>query len=110
MYVLIVTTKIKAEHREAFIEATLEDARRSLQDEPGCLRFDVYQNQEEDNTIYLIEAYKDQCAAEAHLTTPHFLKWDEIVKDWFTESYEIVVCSNIFPGDDAFQNLRLDQR
>ena len=41
MRALMVTIKIKAGHRDAFVEALLSDARGSVYDEPGCLRFDV---------------------------------------------------------------------
>ena len=40
MQALMVTIKIKAGHRDAFMEAMLSDARGSVHDEPGCLRFD----------------------------------------------------------------------
>jgi quinol monooxygenase YgiN len=40
----MVTIKIKAGHRDAFMEAMLSDARGSVHDELGCLRFDVLQD------------------------------------------------------------------
>ena len=72
MHVLIVTLKIKSEHREAFIEAMLEDARGSVRNEPGCLRFDVLQDDQEPNTLHLYEVYRDQSALEAHRQAPHY--------------------------------------
>jgi hypothetical protein len=38
MQALMVTIKIKAGHRDAFMEALLSDARGSVHDEPGCFR------------------------------------------------------------------------
>ena len=84
MFALIVTIKVKPEHRDAFIEATMGDAKGSNNDEPGCLRFDVLQDNNDPNTMYLFEVYKERSDWEvAHRQTPHYLKWRETVKDWF---------------------------
>ena len=55
MIALIVTIQIKPEHREAFMESMFGDARGSNNDEPGCLRFDVLQDSEDPNRIFLYE-------------------------------------------------------
>ena len=44
MYVIIVPIQIKEGYKDAFIEAMLDDAKGSVNDEPGCLRFDVIQD------------------------------------------------------------------
>ena len=44
MYVIVAPIQIKEGHREAFIEAMLDDAKGSVRDEPDCLRFDVIQD------------------------------------------------------------------
>jgi quinol monooxygenase YgiN len=54
MQALMVTSKIKAGYRDAFMEAMLSDARGSVHDEPGCLRFDVLQDARDQNTLYLL--------------------------------------------------------
>ncbi len=100
MHVLIVTIKIKPGHKDAFIEAMLGDAIGSVRDEPGCYRFDVFQDEEDANTIYLNEVYKDKAALEAHTKMPHFLKWRETVEDWLAEAPQVAHCSNIFPTND----------
>ena len=100
MYVLVVTIKIKPGYKDAFMEAMLGDAVGSVSDESGCYRFDVLQDKEDDNTIYLNEVYKDEAALEAHTKMPHFIKWRETVKDWFAEPPQVARCSNFFPTDD----------
>ena len=55
MYVIVATLQIQQEHRETFIEEMLNDARGSVNDEPGCLRFDVIQDEKDPNRIYLYE-------------------------------------------------------
>jgi autoinducer 2-degrading protein len=84
MFALFVTIQVKPEHREAFIEATMGDANGSNNDEPGCLRFDVLQDNQDPSRMYLYEVYKDRESWEvAHRETPHYLKWRETVQDWF---------------------------
>lgn len=99
MQVLMVTIKIKAEHRDEFIEALLKDARGSVENEPGCLRFDVLQDEQEINTIHLYEVYQDQLALESHRQAPHFLLWRDTVENWYAEPPKRQLCSNIFPTD-----------
>jgi quinol monooxygenase YgiN len=82
MYMIIAPIQIKEGHRDAFIEAMLDDARGSVANEPGCLRFDVIQDGADPNRIWLYEAYTDEAAFQAHLQTPHFIKWRDTVKDW----------------------------
>jgi (4S)-4-hydroxy-5-phosphonooxypentane-2,3-dione isomerase len=44
MYVIIAPIQLKQGYKEQFIESVTEDARSSVRDEPGCLRFDVIQD------------------------------------------------------------------
>lgn len=102
MHVLFVTIRIQPEHREAFMESMLDDARGSVADEPGCLRFDVLQDSQDPNTIHLYEAYRDQEAFNAHLQAPHFIRWRDTVKDWYAAPTQSFRCDSIFPPDDAW--------
>ena len=83
MIALIVSIKIKKGHKEAFMASMMGDAHGSNNDEPGCLRFDVLQDNEDPNRIHLYEVYKNQAAVDAHRAAPHYTKWRETVKDWF---------------------------
>jgi hypothetical protein len=44
MYVIIAPIQLKQGYKEQFIESVTEDARSSVRDEPGCLRFDAIQD------------------------------------------------------------------
>jgi quinol monooxygenase YgiN len=101
--VLLVTVKMKPEHRPAFIKAMLEDARGSVTNEPGCLRFDVLQDEEDLNTLHLYEVYRDKAALEAHRQAPHYTRWRETVRDWFAEPAARRSCTNVFPQDSAWK-------
>ena len=85
MYVIIAPIQIKEGCRERFIEEMIGDAEGSLKNEPGCLRFDVIQDPEYPNRIWLYEIYRDKQAFQEHTETPHFKKWREAVQDWQEE-------------------------
>jgi len=105
MYVIIAPIKIKEEFKERFIEEMLQDAKGSMKSEPGCLRFDVIQDGDDPNKIWLYEVYVDEAAFQAHTRTPHFLKWRDTVKDWFDEGPKGAGkgSSNIWPPDDGWK-------
>ena len=75
MLAIWVKAKIKATMRDKFLKAIEADALGSERDEPGCLRFNVLQDDEDENVYYFYEVYKDQAALEAHRNTPHYAIW-----------------------------------
>ena len=99
MVVLHVTVRVKPEHVGKFLDAARENAEHSARDEPGCLRFDVLQDNEDPNKIHLYEVYKDQAALDYHRQAPHFTKWRETVKDWFTAEIVRKLASPVFPPE-----------
>ena len=105
MYVIIAPIQIKAGYKDQFIEAVVEDARSSTANEPGCLRFDVIQDANDANRIWLYEVYKDEAAFQAHLQAPHLLKFRETTQDWRVEGLQGAGrgSSNIWPPDSAWK-------
>ena len=62
---------------ERFKTLVTRNAEVSVLNEPECLRFDVLFPQGSDGRrILLYEVYQDRAAFEAHLRSPHFLKFD----------------------------------
>ena len=79
MFSLWVTLEVIPEAREEFLDAITENARLSVQDEPGCHRFDVIELAEGSNRFAFYEVYRDRAAfEEEHLSAPHFLAYREI--------------------------------
>ena len=74
MLVVHVHVRIRPGQAEAFLTATLVNARASL-DEPGVLRFDVLQDQADPEHVVLVEVYRDDDASAAHKLTPHYATW-----------------------------------
>ncbi len=103
MISIFVTVHIKPGHRDAFVEAVLDDARGSVGDEPGCFRFDVLQDESDPNCVHLYEVYQDQAALEAHRQAPHYLKWRSIVGDWFDGESQRVLSSTVFPAEEGWR-------
>lgn len=98
MIALVVIIEIKPGYRQQFMESMLDDAQHSVQDEPGCLRFDVLEDREDSNRILLYEVYEDDTDLETHGQTPHFLRWKETVKDWFASETLIYRATPVLYG------------
>jgi autoinducer 2-degrading protein len=81
MQVTLVHVQVKPENVQEFIEASLENARHSVE-EPGNRRFDVLQSADDPSKFILYEAYATAEDAAAHKGTAHYLKWRETVADW----------------------------
>ena len=81
MFVVAVKYDIKKEHCEAFRAAILTNAAASQRDEPGCRQFDVC-FADDGATCFLYEVYVDSEAFTSHRATPHFLAYNETIKDW----------------------------
>lgn len=77
MITLSVDLRVRPGHVERFLTAVEENAKRSFEDEPGCLYFDVSRNVEDPLHYFLFEVYVDEDALEAHRAAPHFEKWDK---------------------------------
>lgn len=89
-----VSIDVIPEHRQSFIDATIENGRRTRQ-EPGNLRFDILCSDENPNRFFLYEAYASHAAIAEHKNTDYYQKWREIaeplmVKPRETREFHIV--------------------
>lgn len=82
MYQFAVSFTVPAERREDFIAEALRDARGSLADEPGCLRFDVLADPGDPLRFHLNEAYADEAALELHRTGENFQRFINAVSEY----------------------------
>jgi quinol monooxygenase YgiN len=101
MHVVQVFVHVKPECLEAFIQATSENARHSIQ-ELGIARFDVIQQQDNPTRFVLIEVYRDDEAPAKHKETAHYLKWRDTVADMMTEPRTGIRYRNVFPEDSEW--------
>jgi quinol monooxygenase YgiN len=96
-----VHVRVKPEFIEAFRQATVENARHSLQ-EPGIARFDVLQQADDPSRFLLVEVYRDQAAPAAHKETAHYQKWRDAVAPMMAEPRTSVKFSNVFPPEEGW--------
>ena len=96
MIVTIVHVSVKPEHIAEFIRATTANHLQSVR-EPGNLRFDILQLEEDPSRFALYEAYEDEASAAAHKHTPHYLEWKETVAPWMAQPREGIRYRAIMP-------------
>ena len=101
MLVVHVHVHVKPEHVEAFRQATLDNARHSVQ-EVGIARFDVVQQADDPTRFVLVEAYRTVEAIVAHKATAHYARWRDAVAEMMAEPRTAVKYANIFPPDDGW--------
>lgn len=101
MFIVQVFVQVKKEQVEAFKEATIENARQSLQ-EPGIARFDVVQQQGDPTRFVLVEVYRTPDDPVRHKETAHYKKWRDTVADMMAEPRSSIKFSNVFPGIEGW--------
>ena len=98
MLVVHVHVDVKPESVEAFREATLANARASVQ-EPGVARFDVIQQQDDATKFVLVEVYRTPEDPARHKETSHYQTWRDTVADMMATPRSSVKYANVFPDD-----------
>ena len=84
--VLVVEMRIRSGKTEEFMPFVLENARRSVADEPGCRRFDVLLPAEGTDRVVLYEIYDGENAYDAHRTTDHYIEFKAATRDLLAEA------------------------
>ncbi len=101
MLVIHIHVQVKPECVDAFKQATLANARASLQ-EPGVVRFDVVQQQDDPARFVFVEVYRDADAAAAHKETAHYPVWRDAVAPMMAAPRQSVKFVNVFPKNGAW--------
>jgi len=93
-----VHVHVKPESIEAFKQATLINARQSVQ-EPGIARFDVLQSSDDPTRFVLVEVYRTADDPARHKETAHYAAWRDAVAEMMAEPRTSVKYHNVFPDD-----------
>jgi autoinducer 2-degrading protein len=101
MLAMWVKVRIKPEERQRFLQAIEVDALGSERDEPGCLRFDVLRDAQDDTVYYFYEVYRDQAALDAHRAAPHYAVW-RAAADTLAGPPEATRGETVFPADPRY--------
>jgi len=97
MLIVHVHVRVRPGRAADFLAATLVNARASL-GEPGVLRFDVIQDNDDPDHVVLVEVYRDTAAVAAHKQEPHYATWRDAVADMMAEPRASTRFSAIFPA------------
>ncbi len=101
MFIVHVFVHVKPHQVDAFREATLENARNSVQ-EPGIARFDVVQQLDDPTRFVLVEVYRTPEDPALHKQTAHYQVWRDTVADMMAEPRSALKFENAFPGEDGW--------
>ena len=101
MLIVHVQVRVKPEFIDAFKEASVENARHSVQ-EPGIAGFHVMQQADDPARFLLVEVYRNNEAPARHKETAHYAAWRDKVALMMAEPRASVKYSNIYPADESW--------
>ena len=85
---------------DAFKTATIANASASVQ-EPGIVRFDVLQDNDDPTHFVLVEIYRSLEATVAHKETAHFATWRDTATPMMAQPRTRVQYRYVFDTDHA---------
>jgi quinol monooxygenase YgiN len=65
--------------------------------EPGVVRFDVIQQEDDPTRFILVEIYRDDAAPAAHKATAHYAAWRDTVAEMMAEPRSSARYRAVFP-------------
>ena len=102
MFIVHVHVRVKPEAVEAFRAATLENARNSVA-EPGVVRFDVLQQEDDPSRFVLLEIYRTPEDPARHKETEHYATWRDTVAPMMAEPRSSVKYRAVFPDAPGWE-------
>jgi len=96
MLIVHVFVHVNRHRVDDFIAATLENARNSVQ-EPGIIRFDLVQQDDDPTRFLLIEIYRTPQDPARHKETVHYATWRDTVETMMAEPRRSVKYHALFP-------------
>ena len=84
MLIVHVFVHVIPERVDAFVAASLENARHSVQ-EPGVVRFDLMQQDDDPTRFVLVEIYRTPDDPAKHKGTAHYAAWRDVVEPMMAE-------------------------
>ena len=96
MLIVHVFVRVNPDAVDAFAAATRENARHSVE-EPGVVRFDVAQQEDDPTRFVLVEVYRTPDDPARHKATAHYAVWRETVERMMAEPRRSVKYHALFP-------------
>ena len=78
MFIVLVKVQVKPELVAEFTTAILRNAELSVKRDPGCVRFDVLQQEDDPTRWFFYEVYEKEQAWVDHRAAAHFLAFKEV--------------------------------
>jgi quinol monooxygenase YgiN len=105
MYAIFGVISVKPEHVRAFREATINEARSTVRDEPGVFRLHILTDADTPHRFYYFEIFRDEAAAEAHWETENFTTWWATVEGMLDGGTQrISTMRPVFPSDQGLES------
>ena len=102
MLIVHVFVHVKPDAVDAFAAATRENARNSVR-EPGVVRFDVVQQDDDLTRFVLIEIYRTAQDPARHKETAHYATWRDTVEPLMAEPRRSVKYRALFPEPERWE-------
>lgn len=96
MLIVHVHVHVKPDAVDAFRAATLDNARHSIE-EPGVVRFDVIQQDDDPARFVLVEIYRTAEDPARHKATAHYATWRDAVEPMMAAPRRSVKFHAVFP-------------
>jgi len=88
---------VDSTHLENYNDLLKEEIEASVRLEPGVLTLYAVAEKKDSTHITILEIYADTVAYQAHLLTPHFIKYKNETKD-MVKSLELIEAVPLVPG------------
>jgi quinol monooxygenase YgiN len=102
MLIVHVFVHVKPERAGEFAAATLENARNSVR-EPGVIRFDVIQQEDDPTRFVLVEIYRSLADPARQKETAHYATWRDAVEPMMAEPRRSVKYRALWPEPPAWE-------
>ena len=102
MLVVHVHVRVKPASVDAFIAASRANAGHSI-GEPGVVRFDVVQQEDDPTRFVLVEVYRTADDPARHKTTAHYAAWRDAVEPMMAEPRRSVRFRAIAPEPPGWE-------
>jgi (4S)-4-hydroxy-5-phosphonooxypentane-2,3-dione isomerase len=102
MLIVHVHVHVKPDDAAAFAAASLENARHSAR-EPGVVRFDVVQQEDDPTRFLLVEIYRTPEDPARHKATAHYAAWRDAVEPMMAEPRRSVRYRALAPEPEGWE-------
>ena len=91
MIAMFIKLNVKPGKKEKLLDLMKRGTKVIRDDEPATLRFDAFENSDDDSVVYLYEAYVDEAGFTAHKQSQRFKAFMPGGKDECVESWECLM-------------------